>query len=223
MEYLSSGDSFLAIEYLGRQTDALAVVKTYDKLLKQLYYEKRDITAVIRMGRAGIQHGLTSAATAGNDTALAKGLKDRARTVAYNLASYTWPGWDEPGIKLDPSQIAQGLDAAAVAVRLSAELGQDALHQSRGYWMLAAHQVAAGDLPGAAGNFKNAAELARTAQAPGEALLSEGFAALTGLLASPNDAAAEARFVDVKRRLANEKDGRFFIEQLDTARRVFGK
>jgi len=65
--------------------------------------------------------------------------------------------------------------------------------------------------------------LARTAQAPGEALLSEGFAALTGLLASPNDAAAEARFVDVKRRLANEKDGRFFIEQLDTARRVFGK
>ena len=85
MEYLSSGDSFLAIEYLGRQTDALAVVKTYDKLLKQLYYEKRDITAVIQMGRAGIQHGLTSAAAAGADVSLAKGLKDRAKRMICSI------------------------------------------------------------------------------------------------------------------------------------------
>ena len=221
MEYLSTGDSFVAIEYLCQQTDALAAVETYNKLLKQLYYEQRDIAAVISMGRAGIQHGLTSAAGAG--APFARDLKDRARSIAYNLASYTWPGWDELGIKLDASQIAQGLDAAAAAVRLSAELGQDALHQSRGLWMLAAHQLAASDLPAAAGNFKHAADLARTAQAPGEALLSEGFVALAGLLAAPNNAAAEARCADVKRRLAGEKDGRFFIEQLDTARRVFSK
>ena len=221
LEFLDRGDSFVAIEFLSQQDDPLAAAEAYNKVLKQLYYEEKDIQAVINMGRAGIQHSLTAAAAVGIDVGRAKEFKGRARAIAYNLASYTWPGWDEPGIELGPAEIAQGLDAAAAADRLSTELRFDTIGQSRGVWMLAAQQMAAGDLAEAAGNFKRAAELARTAEEPVEALLSDGFAVLVSLLASPDDSAVEARYMDVKRQLSAEEDGQFFIEQLDTARRVF--
>ncbi|UCG24737.1 MAG: hypothetical protein JSW55_01700 [Chloroflexota bacterium] len=221
LDYLASGDSFVAIEFLSQQDDTLAAAEVYNKALKQLYYEEKDIQAVVNMGRAGIQHSLSSAAAAGIDEGRARELKGRARAIAYNLASYTWPGWDEAGIELGRAEIAQGLDAAAASARLSTELRLDTISQSRSIWMLAAQQMAAGDLAEAAGNFKKAAELARTAEEPVEALLSDGFAVLASLLASPGDSTVEARYMDVKRQLSGEEDGQFFIEQLDTARRVF--
>jgi hypothetical protein len=222
LELLASDDSFVAIEFLSRQDDPLAAAGVYNKLLKHLYYEKKDIQAIINMGRAGIQHSLSAAAASETDPARAKELRGKARTIAYNLASYTWPGWEELGITLGQAEVDQGLDAALATARLSNELGLDALIRSRSVWMLAAQQMATGDLPQASGNFKAAAGLARMAAAPGEALLSDGFAALVSLLASPGDPAAEARFMVVKRDLSNEKDGHFFIDQLDMARRVFG-
>jgi hypothetical protein len=190
LELLAGGDSFVAIEYLSRQADPLAAADIYNKLLKHLYYEEKNIQSVINMGRAGIQHSLSAAAASDSDPARAKELKGKARAIAYNLASYAWPGWEEPGISLGQEDVAQGLDAASAAARLSQELGLDALHQSRSDWMLAAQQMAAGDLPQAAANFKEAANLARTGDAPAEALLSDGFAALVSLLASPDDPAA---------------------------------
>lgn len=222
LELLSGGDSFVAIEFLSRQADPLTAASVYNKLLKHLYYKEKDIQAVINMGRAGIQHSLSAAAAPATDPDQVKELKGQARAIAYNLASYTWPGWEEPGIEMGEAEIAQGLDAAVAAARISRELGLDALHQSRSDWMLAAQQMAAGDFARASGNFKTAAELARSAGAPGEALLSEGFACLVSLLASPDDPAAEARFMAVKRDLSDEKDGHFFIDQLQAARRVFG-
>ena len=221
LEFLTKGDSFVAIEFLSQQDDPLVAADVYNKALKQLYSEEKDIQTVIYMGRAGIQHSLSSATAVGMDVGRARELKDRARAIAYNVASYTWPGWDEPGIDLGRSEVAQGLDAAAAAARLSAELRMDTIGQSRSIWMLAAQQMAAGDLAEAAGNFKKAAELARTAEAPAEAMLSDGYATLVSLLASPDDSAVEARYMDVKRQLTAEEDGQFFIEQLDTARRVF--
>ena len=52
---LAGGDSFVAIELLSRQPDPLAAAGVYNKLLKHLYYEEKDIKAVINIGRAGIR------------------------------------------------------------------------------------------------------------------------------------------------------------------------
>ena len=61
LELLASGDSLVAIEFLSRQDDPLAAAGVYNKLLKHLHYEEKDIQAVTNMGRAGIQHSLSAA------------------------------------------------------------------------------------------------------------------------------------------------------------------
>ena len=56
---------------------------------------------------------------------------------------------------------------------------------------------------------------------PAEALLSDGFGALVTLLASPDDYNAQAQLTKVIDKLSSTEDGQFFIEQLETAEKVF--
>jgi len=65
------------------------------------------------MARAGAHYGQAAARFLRRPrSGQAKELKEGAKGVIYNLASYTWPGWKEPGIAIGPGEIAQGLDAA---------------------------------------------------------------------------------------------------------------
>lgn len=217
---LSQSDSAAVVEYLNRQPDPTDVTEVYGTLVKGLYYEQKDLPLVIALARAGIQYSLAAADEAEQSDRAAH-LRGRAKAMAYNLASYTWPGWDEPGIVVDATAVVIGLDAAKTNLRLARELKKGDLPLSRAHWMMGAQFLAAGQVDAARESFQKAANHAGRAGEQADQLLAEGFAAIVDLLQSPADSALQERLETVKAEMAFLEHGTFFIEQLDTALRVF--
>lgn len=222
LRLLEAQDIFAVIEYLGGQPDAFAALTVYGEFVQHFYNDARDLYRVALLGLAGIQHGLVSAAQAA-DAQLRYQLFSAAKGIAYNLASSTWPGWDEPGIVIDSVCLKIGFEAARANLRLAEQLDKGDVPLSRAHWMLGAHSLAAGQYEQARGSFENAAAYARKAQKEDEALLAEGFSALADGLERPEDPDAEARLGAVREALGHHEHGAFFSAQIETARRVFRK
>ena len=218
--YLTQMDSFAAIEYLNQQPDPLAVINSYSELVVQLYWDQKDLPAMVAMARAGIQYGLTKS-TALADLELAEKLKSTAKGMAYNLASFTWPGWAEPGIIIYPSDVRIGLDAAKTNLRLAHDLNKPPLPLSRAYWMLGGHYLALGNLTEAKANFEQAGDYAKAANSEADQLLAEAFFLMATLLAAEDHQASQARLADTKDALSQLEHGDHFVKQIDTAWEVF--
>jgi predicted enzyme related to lactoylglutathione lyase len=224
-----SEDSFAAIELLCQGPDALMAAKAFSEAANQFYWKEKDLVSSIAMGRAGVQQALTAATRCSlADTARASELRGQAKAMAYNLASFTWPGWDEPGIVIGPSDLVTGMDAAKTNLRLGTELKKGPLPMSRAHWILAAHELAAGKHDDARKDFAKACEYADTAGAPADHSLSAGFAALTELLdgavkSDESTSGLKQRLQEAEARLKTLEDGEMFIQQIHTAARVFGK
>ena len=94
LELLATDSSFAAIEHLNSQENPTAAPEEYNELLRHLHWQEKDLFGILAIGRAGIQFGLEAAkdSSTENDTHLPE-IKKRTRSLAYNLASYTWPGW----------------------------------------------------------------------------------------------------------------------------------
>jgi len=172
--------------------------------------------------RAGIQFCLDQAEkTALSDRNEATDLRSAAKQLAYNLASFTWPGWDEPQIELDPSQIADGLDAARLNLRLALELDKGDLALSRAYWMLAGHLLAAHAATGAEATYRRAALYADRASEDADQLLALAFAALSRWTLEPESDDCRQAFKIARENLASLAEGPAYQAQVDGARRVF--
>lgn len=223
LQCLQEADTFSAIEFLNQQPRPLVVAAAYNDLLKALYWEQRNIAHVTVIGRAAIQYcsDQAQAAAEAGDMEKAHTLRSAAKQLAYNLASFTWPGWNEPEIDLQPPQIEAGLDAARQNLRLALELDKGDLPLSRAYWMLGGHLLAAKALAGAESNYRRAAMYGRRAESEVDTLLAQAFAALAALLAQPESKAGQTAYAVAAERLSGLEDGEAFQEQLETARSVF--
>jgi tetratricopeptide (TPR) repeat protein len=221
LKLLTDNDTFVAIEFINQQGDADAVAKAYSEFAGQLYWKEKNLQAAINIAYAGIQYALTTAASS-NDAELTGRLNKAARGMAYNLSSFTWPGWDEAGIGIDKGQIAVGLDAAKVALRLSQELKQDDLLISRAYWMLGAQYIAVKNADEAKKCFEKTAELADSAKEKTEALYARACSMMVDVI--NGDTEAKKQLDILKNQLEeDEENGTFFIDQIDTAIKVFIK
>lgn len=226
---LSEKDVFAAIESLASETDPLAVLEAYHNLVRQLYYEARDVPAMIAMALAGVEYGLSQASRVQRDEpAIASELRGRAKGLAYNLAANTWPGWDEPGVELDSTAMAIGLQAAQANLRLAQELDKGDLALSRAFWMLGGHYLAGGDLALAQEAYGEAGAHASLAGQDAESLLAAGFSLIVQLVAGATDATRPAgetqeELARLRESLASLENGEFFVQQIDTALRVFAE
>jgi hypothetical protein len=216
-------DTFAAIEHLVKQDDRLATVKTFHEVMHHYYWKEKDLSRAIAFGRAGLQHGLTAALPLqAQQPGLADELRSAGKALAYDLASFTWTGWDEPGITITAADLRIGLDAARTNLRLAVELKKEPLPLSRAHWMRGAQQLAAGKLADAAQSFQQAATLAKASGTESEHLLSLGFVALVNVLQSQGKTGRD-ELEAIKTKLKQLEDGEFFVGQLDTAFKVFSK
>lgn len=217
---LNTQDSGAVIDYLNRQADPAAVLDTYVRLVRHFYWTDKNLPLVVLLARAGIQYGLTISATAA-DPELAGQFKSTAKAIAYDLASFTWPGWAEPGLVIGPTDLAIGLDAAKINLRLAHELNKGDLALARAHWMLGGQQLAGGSLSEAQGSFSQAEHYAAAAGAEGERLLAQAFGLITTLLLSPDSINTHAHLTQLKDSLHHLEHGDQFIDQIDTAWQVF--
>jgi hypothetical protein len=219
---LEEADTFTAIEFLNQQPDPLLVAEAYDDLVKDLYWERRNIPQVIAMSRAGIQYCFDQAEkVAASDWETAYSLRSAAKRLTFNLASFTWPGWNEAHIVLEPPHVAEGLDAARLNLRLALELDKGDLALSRAYWMLAGHLLAVKAAAGAEANFRRAAMYAERAGARADQLLSLAFAALANWILEPRENGRRQTYEKARAALAGLEDGDAYQQQLDGAQAVF--
>jgi len=189
-------------------------IAAYDAAVRQAYWERKDVAAVRALARAGIERALALADDAA-DLVDAEQFRGTAKTIAYNLASFTWPGWAEPAVTLAAADVADGRDTARLNLRLAILLGRSDKTLADAWWLIGAHALAERDLPAAAEAFVEARAFAERADEPMRVVMLDGYAALVALLADP---AAAGRFDAVVATLRDE--GSAYAEQLVTARRV---
>jgi len=223
VDYIRNVDTFAAIGFICKQEDPFTITSTFNDVVRHLYWEDKDLPAVVSIGRAGIQFGLAASKAAEiENTEAAKELKTKTRAIAFNVASFTWPGWDEEGIDPNSTDVQLGYDAAKLGVRLNEEMDADPLNFSSAFWMLGAHQLAAAKSIRAQQSFSQSAEYAVAASSKSYELLAEAFEILAKAQADPGDSGRTDKMDSVKNALTKEEHGPDFVDQVDTAARVFG-
>ncbi len=219
IQILREKDSFAAIEFLCAGFEPVASARAFDETMRTLYWKQKDLDNAIAMGRAGVQFALQAGNAVGADAGVLRGI---AKSISYNLASFTWPGWDETGIVIARAHVKIGLDAARTNLRLAAELNKGSLAMSRACWMLAAQQLAAGEAQSSIQQFSAGALHATKAGRPADELLNRGFGQLAALLLSGQDPYRDKlnKVIDA---LNSTEEERMFATQIKTAEDVFNR
>ena len=145
------------------------------------------------------------------------------KTLAYNLASNTWPGWNEPGIRPTPSDMDTGLEAARLNLRLAQELNRGAEPMFNAHWIIGALELARGHHADAIRSYEQARVISSEAPLRHYTLLAEGSIAIAKIAAkaSVDDNERELRRVRSALTAGGVTDGKFYSDQLDTTYKFF--
>lgn len=223
LKLAADGDTFQAFDFLESRYRPPQVVELYSQLVRSIYAEKKNIPLMLAFGRQGISVALRDAkALQATDRETSLALQGIAKSIAYNLGSNTWPGWDEPGIVLTRSDIALGVDAAVLNLRLGKELQRGPEPMGNAYWLAGAQHLAGGRAPQALEAFTAAKVEFAKAGKPDYVLMTTSYLALTRRLVEETRAAGTA---ELQRALAElqqspSDDAKFFAEQIRTAERI---
>lgn len=220
---VDSQDVYFAFEQIEQGKDPIAVVREYMMISRRYYSQHKDVPMMTMFARAGIQFALNAAKTADpNDKKLATSLRAHAKSFAFNTSANNWPGWQDPGIAITKSDLANGLDLARLNLRLAKTLKANEQAQLNAHWLLGVHLMAAGKSEPAVEQFKLARESAPPKQLLDYVGMVDGYAALARLAATPNDAELRGKLKEAIARLSRTKgEGKFFAAQIKTAAEVF--
>jgi hypothetical protein len=217
-------DTFRASEFLQSQGEPAAVADLYSRLLRKLYYEKKNVPLMVMLGRSGIDYTLAQARLAqAASPEKAAALKGIAKEIAYNLGANTWPGWKDDGIVISKSDLVAGLDAARLNLSLALELKRNDEALANAHWLLGAHLLAAGKPESAGLSFSEAVTRFRAAGKTQSQLMSSGYVGIAEMMVAPTKEQGSKKLDRAVEDLLKDgsDDARFFAEQLKTASQVF--
>ncbi len=221
---IEAGDTDGAAELLSAGGDPEAADRRYHSVVRSLYDSGKDLPAIVLVAQRGIEFSLARAAAAERrpDAEAAARFRGHAKALAYNLASHTWPGWDEPGIGIRTVDLEAGFAAARLNFQLAEALEAGPEPMANAYFILGGHALAANDYAAAADYFQKFGEIARNAGLTALALLAEGYGVITAAAAgsgNPGSYMLEPVRQKFRETLGAEADS--WIDQLDTAWGVF--
>lgn len=199
-------------------TPASDAADAYRTAMREAYWERKDLAVGLAIGWAAVDRCFTDSAARGTDGAGKHLHLADAKGFLYDIASFTWPGWDEPGIAITTDQARLGLDAAVWNLELAVELDKDDLPMSRAHWMLGAHLLTGGDAAAAREQLDAAAECARRAGSPADEASARALIALADI--ARGDERGETQLHTTLELLEGLDDGPMFVDQITTVRRV---
>jgi hypothetical protein len=224
-ELLRTTDTFAAIEHVQRDGTPLEIAARYQSLVGDLYWKAHDLPAVVAIGHGGINYCLSQSLVAGTPAEATQKLRSTAKALAYNIGSFTWPGWEEPGIHPGPADLAAGRDCAKLNLRLAVELAKPPDRVSMAHWLVGAHALAAADFDNAVAEFRTAQDVLPATDPACQRLepCNMGYLSIAQLCKNPDDSEASARLDEVVGRLKarSDEDASEYLKQLETARRCF--
>jgi len=198
------------------QVDLSSSPEAYHEAMRAAYWEDKDLAGAIAIAFAGISRLLAEARHGSAQDAGAR--RSSAKALTYDLASFTWPGWDEPGIIVTPPEMRAGYAAARANLAMAEELDKGDVPLSRAYWMLGAHELASGHYDEARTSFARAAETADRGGEATEAELARCYGLLAGIaVGAPADPDLNQALASLEATTGGSK----LVAQVTTARSVF--
>jgi hypothetical protein len=202
-ELARSKDSAAVVEFLVSLPDPVQSLDICRSLANEAYWEEKDLD------RLAV------------DSPQAFELRSEAKAMAYNLASFAWPGWDEEGIAPAHHHLIEALDAARTNVRLAVELEKGSIAIGRGHWMVGAALLALGRYQESIAEFLASRLSADEGRSEVESAMAEGYAALVRVVERPGDVAIEEELAEILDGLRLIDEGEAYADQIVIARRVF--
>lgn len=138
------------------------------------------------------------------------------RGVAFNIASFTWPGWGDQPDPISDERQNLGLQAADLCVALGERLGEVTPNS---LWIQGAHRLNAGQFNKAIESFERAKQLAKN---DFFRQMHTAWQTLTRLI--ENETAKNTRHFEIaveQMELLDEEQADFYIRQLNTAKFVY--
>lgn len=224
-EILREHDIYKAIEFVNSQGEPQVVAKRYLDLAMDFYWKDKNLPEVINFAQAGIHYCLLKVQEySRSNPDMAAQLKNTTKALSYNLASFTWPGWDEKGIVITNTDLITGLDAARLNLRLALELEKGPAAVSVSHWVIGAQYLALGDYEKAIESFTAAQEKAREAEDKTSELMNAGYIGIAKILAG-KEKDGQKEFDNAQEGLTQQKteDADFYKEQLQTVLKVLSK
>ncbi len=207
---------------LDASDDPVVALKTAGEAVLNAYWKDKDIAACKRVAAGAIAWGLEQADALDNDEKKSEILVT-VKPIAFNLASFLWTGWDEPGIAIEASDHAIGDEAALLNLRLAIELQRDAVAQCRAHWLVGAYRLTANDYAAARKTFTHAARFAEDGNGDADAALNRAYAALAATLENSDAYEWRAAYTSAVDALAIVDDGADFVQQVRTAEKVVSR
>lgn len=142
----------------------------------------------------------------------------------YNAAADAWPGWQTDGHILDKQHLVTAKGLAERSASLVNKLQLGGIQQATGIWLVAAFDLALGNFDAAATTFPIASQQYQAAQAPGLALLVDGYLVVArglGARRTRQEITQDLEIVFAQISSGGYEDGNDWIQQLSTALVVF--
>lgn len=220
LKVAADGDVPSACNAIESRSDHHTIAQVYAKASQTAYLECKSVQTMAALSNAGIRYCLDSAeALANEDRESALKMKESAKNIAYNMAANSWPGWGDEGVVIGQADLAAGLQAAAVSLRLVQELELGSSQIGNAHWIIGALHLAAGSMDEAIAAFEMSRAAFLHAKEDDSVLLADGFIALTRK-ARPEtrEAGAEetAQVLETMKSKGTE-DAAFFAGQIETA------
>lgn len=191
---------------------SLEISRAFHAVAKGIYWKDKNLGHARAMLEEGIAYALAEAAS--------DELKSAAKAMSFDLASFCWPGWDEPGIEISDEDIAAGIEAADRNLALAIELKKGDGPMANAYFIVGAYQLTGRHFTDALISFTHFRSHAVSGKDVPSTRLADGYIALTQWLNGDPD--GEESFVAITDRLnssCNENEV-YFAQQLKSAAKI---
>jgi hypothetical protein len=185
------------------------------KLNTQIHYwERKDLDTYLLMAKALVELLMAYSQKNPNNREV---YQEVAVVTSYNMASMAWSGWDEEGITVSDEQKLLGLKAAELNVWIAREMNLPAERRQNGLWMLAAQQLANGNVQAAKETFMEQLSVTEAADLP-TGTLARAWVAACNMMDKTGSKADLDAALDT---LGTDNEGKAQVGYLKTAMKVF--
>lgn len=221
LRHAESNDLAAARSALESNAEPVDISRRYAELARALYRERKDVTRMLAIARAGVQYCLDAAEwLILKDAVAAEALKNNAKVMAYNAAANSWPGWGDEGVVIEKAHILDATELATRSLQLVEELKLGHRQLGNSHWLIGALHLAGGRSDDAIAALTRARDEFRNGGSRASELLTRGYIAVARKRRDAERHADELEEICRQLQQDGSSEAMAFIQQLKTADRL---